>query len=205
MCVCSLRDHIPFPTTSPIHPRPPSIHEQLELAEALETCRRERQQVAEELESSKAAAADLREQVAEVRSLVTEAELAAAARVEEEREKATEAQAELARLQGMAGGGRGGGAAGARLPAGGGFEDMARSGGGAGRGGHTGNGDGGVSGEELMKLLEKAWEQGKEAAEKRMAFEKEEVEAQWRKVKGLKKDEQKAKGFVKAIAKGRVW
>jgi hypothetical protein len=103
------------------------------------------------------------------------------------------------------GGSGGGGAAGGRHP-GGGFEGVARLGGGTARGaaGVDGAG-GGVSGEELMKLLEKAWEQGKEAAEKRMAFEKEEVEAQWRKVKGLKKEEAKAKTFVKAIAKGRVW
>ena len=34
------------------------------------------------------------------------------------------------------------------------------------------SGDRSVNGEELMALLEKAWEEGKEAAEKRLAFER---------------------------------
>jgi hypothetical protein len=38
-----------------------------------------------------------------------------------------------------------------------------------------------------------------------LAFEREELEAQWRKVRGLKKEEAKAKTVIKAIAKGRVW
>ena len=56
-----------------------------------------------------------------------------------------------------------------------------------------------------MKLLERAWEEGREAAEKRLAFERAELEAQWARVKGLKREEASAKNLIKAIAKGRVW
>ena len=42
-------------------------------------------------------------------------------------------------------------------------------------------------------------------AASQLAFEREELETEWRKVKGLKKEGAKAKTVIKAVAKGRVW
>ncbi|EKX36875.1 hypothetical protein GUITHDRAFT_116897 [Guillardia theta CCMP2712] len=78
---------------------------------------------------------------------------------------------------------------------------------GAGRGGKLGGvGDQRmVGGEELMKLLEKAWEEGKEAAERRMEFEKKELQEQWQKVKDIKLKEKQSKTMLKAITQRKVW
>jgi hypothetical protein len=143
--------------------------------------------------------------VRDTRSHMTQAQLEAAAaeeRIEEERSKARQAEKRAEKMQAHYGVGPGGsgaaGGGGVRRSGGGGMDSP--------RGGRGGGGEGaGVSGEELLKLLEKAWEEGKEAAEKRLAFEKEELEVQWKKVKGFKKEEANTKSIMKAIAKGRVW
>lgn len=183
---------------------------ELRLAEELAAARRDRLIVDEKLEAANASVNELHEELADIRSVMTQAELSEAAQVEqleEERERARRAQRMVETLQAQLGNGIQGSS----------FEEAARR----QIEGNNGSGEaaaalaaarsantypkGGVVGDELMKLLERAWEEGREAAEKRLAFERAELEAQWARVKGLKREEASAKNFIKAIAKGRVW
>ena len=56
-----------------------------------------------------------------------------------------------------------------------------------------------------MGLLNKAWEDGKEAAEKRLEFEKKQMEAQWKAIKSEKKSESMTKKMFKAVVERKVW
>lgn len=82
-------------------------------------------------------------------------------------------------------------------------ENKPRSGGSRHAAGGSGKRE--LSEDELLGLLNKAWEDGKEAAEKRLEFEKKQMEAQWKAIKSEKKSESVTKKMFKAVVERKVW